>query len=1216
MREPAPRAGNPPENMSSQRAIPFAVLIPAYRPSAGLVDVVAALARKGIPAIVVVDDGSGPEFAAVFARVAQIPGVELLRHAVNLGKGAALKTGINFALCAYEGLKGVVTADADGQHHPDDIERVARVLEAHPDSLVLGARAFAGDVPLRSRIGNVATSVIMHALLGRKISDTQTGLRGIPAALLPRLLRLESTGYELELEMLLAAHDLSIPILEEPIRTIYEPGNQSSHFNPVIDSMKIYFVLLRFGSVSFMTAVLDNLVFYLAYRRLGNVLAAQVLGRVFAVVFNYSMVRRSVFYSRQRHKTVLPRYLGLVVASGSVSYAGIRVLTAQGMAAVPAKLLIESILFFVNFAVQRLFIFAPAPAYVEATPAAPRLSTADRLRRAYRDLRAQWAREYSWLVCGLFAAFLALEVAGFLGGRLFSQEIWLPVGLQRLARSAGVYLAFAVPVLAMAPWAFPALAVASLFLLTVVSVGPAAALAPVLFLVASSALGSRLLGRTKEDGAETDLCATLLGAAVCIFLMTFTARLPVNYPGVWAALLLVPIAMDWRGTFARLARWGGFLRAAELRTWPERAALGALVFILMTHWFAALKPEASADGLSMHLAIADNIAAHHALTFEPSRFVWAVMPMGADWTYSIVNLLGGEQATRLLNLAMLVVVELLLYRAVRRWATRPAALLLAALFAATPIVQLVTGNLFVENLLAAMILGTLTALWRFGETGERKFLYASAALGGTALAVKFGASAFMLAAAPFALIEMRRLRHSLGPRPLAAGALAAGLFLAAALPTYVIAWHKTGNPLFPFLNQKIHSPLLDPTVNLQDQRYRKPLTWHTLFDLTFHTGAWYEGQDGSMGFQYLVLAPLGLIAIVVVRRRPVVAAAVVAVGASLLVLHSEPNVRYIYAALPLISIPFAALLGWALAHRPWLYRTLIAYLVAATALDAYFLPSSSYYHKDFSMRRPFSRAERARYEDQAAPIRAVIAHFNRAHAGAAVLLTSGSDIAGLAGDVYENHWHQVNTLDRIRNTHSVPEMVDLMRGWKIGYFISPKPAPGSYAEPPALRRVLENCTAPEYEFNGYYLARLEPECRPEAPPPVRPNVLVPRGTYDDFDPALVFRGDWNHDDKFTGPAGHTISFSDDPAAQVSLLFEGTALTYVFTKAPNRGLAELTIDGASRAIVDLYSPKVEWRSRLRVCCLTNSRHLAVLRVVGRKRAASAGQYVDVDTFVVE
>src|SRR6476661_156767 len=107
----------------------LAVIIPAYRPSAGLIDLVQILSQKALPAIVIVDDGSGPEFREIFERAAQFPKVQLLRHAVNLGKGAALKTAFNYALCTWPDLVGVVTGDADGQHHPDDIEAVARRLE-------------------------------------------------------------------------------------------------------------------------------------------------------------------------------------------------------------------------------------------------------------------------------------------------------------------------------------------------------------------------------------------------------------------------------------------------------------------------------------------------------------------------------------------------------------------------------------------------------------------------------------------------------------------------------------------------------------------------------------------------------------------------------------------------------------------------------------------------------------------------------------------------------------------------------------------------------------------------------------------------------------------------------------------------------------------------------------------------------------------------------
>ncbi len=155
-----------------------------------------------------------------------------------------------------------MTADADGQHHPDDIEKVARALEEQPHWLVLGVRRFQGAVPWRSRMGNELSRRVVHLVVGQKLTDTQTGLRGIPAMLAARLLEIEANGYEFELEMLIAAHQLGVPIKEEPIRTIYEAGNASSHFNPLVDSMKIYFVLLRFASVSVMTAVLDNVVFY------------------------------------------------------------------------------------------------------------------------------------------------------------------------------------------------------------------------------------------------------------------------------------------------------------------------------------------------------------------------------------------------------------------------------------------------------------------------------------------------------------------------------------------------------------------------------------------------------------------------------------------------------------------------------------------------------------------------------------------------------------------------------------------------------------------------------------------------------------------------------------------------------------------------------------------------------------------------------------------
>jgi len=1208
--------------MNDDQTPRLAVLIPAYRPTASLPDLVRALAAKAIPAIVIVDDGSGPEYREVFSRATAFPNVHLVRHATNLGKGAALKTGINYALCAFPELVGIVTADADGQHHPDDIEHIAGTLLSHPDCLVLGSRGFDGDVPVRSRFGNTLTSMVVRALIGQKLTDTQTGLRGIPTSLLLRILKIESTGYEYELEMLIAAHHSSVPVIEEPIRTIYEAGNQYSHFNPIVDSMKIYFVLARFGSVSLMTALLDNLVFYLAFRHTGHVLGSQILGRVFAVGFNYSMVRSSVFYSKQRHKTVLPKYLLAVLVSGAVSYAGIRLLSAKlGINPVSAKLMVETVLFFANFAIQRAFIFTPQAGAGGQGAATQKPAVSKPPRPAARRPRGAPVRLLSWLIFLVFLGVLGLEVYGFRTGHLFSQHIWEPVGLQRLARFGGEYLAIAAPLLLIVPWTFAGLILGLTILGTAIAVGPQAVLATAFFLIASCALGSKLLGRAEEDSVETHLCATLLGMGVWIFLMTFLARLPVNYPAFWAVLLALPVAWDLRGVWRRLAYWGKKIRSAELRPPGERAAFALLVFVLLMHWLVVLKPEASADGLAMHLAIPANIAANHAMTFEPSRFLWSVMPMGADWSYSIVYLFGGEYGARLLNFAMLLLVEALLYCAVRRWVSPSIGFLILALFAATPMVQLVTGELFVENLVAAMVLGMMTALWRFGENGAKRFLYLAAVLAGTAIATKVGGLAFLAVVIPFAVVEVRRHWKSLGAKPAAVCAAAVLLVLLTALPTYAIAYGKTGNPVFPFMNQKFPSPLLDRAADISFDQYRKPLSWRVPFDLTFHTNQSWEGQDGSFGFQYLLLAPLAVVALLVARRRPAVSGAVVALGAAIVIMRSEPNARYVYAALPLLSVPFAALLGWLDGHQRWLARVLVCYVIACTALDAYFIPSSSYYHKDFSMQSPLSRAGRERYMAYTAPVRLVIAYCNRAHPRAAVLIVSGSDIAGLTGEVYENHWHQFTTLDQIRKTLDMETMLKLVEGWRVRYFIARKPTAGEYARPPALRELLETCTTPEYEAGDFYLARLEPDCgeRVEgaaARAASRPEIVVPPGYYDDFDPAIRYRGDWTNSDKFDGPFQHTISFSDVPAAEATFAFEGDALVYMYTKAPNRGLAAITIDGAAKGTIDLYSPAVEWQSSSRFCCLGPGKHLVVIRVLGQNNSRSTGQFVDLDGFRVE
>ena len=342
-------------------------------------------------------------------------------------------------------------------------------------------------------------------------------------------------------------------------------------------------------------------------------------------------------------------------------------------------------------------------------------------------------------------------------------------------------------------------------------------------------------------------------------------------------------------------------------------------------------------------------------------------------------------------------------------------------------------------------------------------------------------------------------------------------------------------------------------------------------------------------------------------------AAVVSITAMLMILGTEPNARYLYPALPLLCIPLAALLGWAGAHQRVLARALVGVAVVTGAINVYFLPASSYYHKDFF--GPFTNAQREAYLGVTAPMRVVIAWFNRAHPRAAVLLTQSSDIAGLDGDVYENHWHQYNTQEALRRDASIKDVRRTLDGWKVRYLIARKPTVTEYARPLALREFLDQCTVAEYAFREFYVARSEPVCRTAPDATLDPVLTATPGTYDDFDPSILLRGDWERSDRFAEAMDHTISYTDVAGAEVRFAFQGRALEYVFTRAENRGIAAVTIDGVKQANVDLYSRKVEWQSRVRYERLGPGRHVVAIRITGERRAGASGQFVDVDGFVV-
>ncbi len=248
---------------------------------------------------IVVDDGSGPAYADVFAKAAEYATV--LGYEENRGKGYALKHGLRYISEHIQGRYVIVTMDADGQHQVADAERVCEAARGRDDVLILGSRRQGKSSPLRSRFGNYVTRKVYTLSTGQVVYDTQTGLRAFDSRLLPFLLQVAGERYEYEMNVLLDASRFGVAIEEVAISTIYLDDNASSHFEAIKDSWRVYKEILKFSAVSLISCAVDYLAYSLLLWLGGGFLAVANIGaRFISATLNFTLNRKYIFKSEGR----------------------------------------------------------------------------------------------------------------------------------------------------------------------------------------------------------------------------------------------------------------------------------------------------------------------------------------------------------------------------------------------------------------------------------------------------------------------------------------------------------------------------------------------------------------------------------------------------------------------------------------------------------------------------------------------------------------------------------------------------------------------------------------------------------------------------------------------------------------------------------------------------------------------------------------------------
>ncbi|WP_417686013.1 GtrA family protein [Pseudidiomarina gelatinasegens] len=334
------------------------IVIPAFNPDQRLLNVVADLQnhRELFEAIVIVNDGS--ESTEIFTAIPPAENLHVLSHDDNCGKGAALKTAFRWVRTHKQSAQGVVTADADGQHLPEDIVKVLQAFKQQPQALWLGSRNFKEKgIPFRSRLGNTFARYTFQLGLRIKVPDTQTGLRGIPNTLLDDLINTPSNHYEFELDMLILAKRQGLQFCSTEITTVYEQDNASSHFKPLQDSIIIYKNFLKFSGVGIASAGIDYGLFALIYGLTGEILVAIAAARLVSGVFNFTLNRQWVFGRGSSLTRDATKYTLLAVTLVGLNYVFTKGLLWVGVTPFIGKPLAEVIVFLLSYRFQKKLVF-------------------------------------------------------------------------------------------------------------------------------------------------------------------------------------------------------------------------------------------------------------------------------------------------------------------------------------------------------------------------------------------------------------------------------------------------------------------------------------------------------------------------------------------------------------------------------------------------------------------------------------------------------------------------------------------------------------------------------------------------------------------------------------------------------------------------------------------------------------------------------------------
>ena len=634
------------------------------------------------------------------------------------------------------------------------------------------------------------------------------------------------------------------------------------------------------------------------------------------------------------------------------------------------------------------------------------------------------------------------------------------------------------------------LLIGGLFIYLALGTGVLSALSSLLFITSAYLLGRGVFHLTSnnDDHKTYYYRATLVGIALYVALFSILIHFPINTRSLYLAIVVLPFCTLTLRSF-RETLWLALTSKAQRSSQALQAisfrSVVASTFIIGYILRFAFFPTIGSDDNVMHLRMWTELTNTLHYSFNVENQIWSVAPFAYDLLHAILSIISNADARGSLNL---IVLTLLLYAL---WAISASTLksnadrlLVILLFCSTPIIAPLLIYLQTELFLAFLVTSAVRILLEREENAAVSKLISVLAVAALCAATKLPGmvlGAIVLTAYLPALIKDRNLllKGKNTYKTLAFLALVA-LFSFVALQSYAYSWLRTGNPLFPLYNGIFKSPYYS-LDNFSDPLYQKGFTLQSFWSLFYNSGAHYEANNFTSGFQYLYLFPLGLIALIASKATSRVIKFLLVLpvfGFGLAMFSATQYWRYLFPILPLASIIIGYLLvnpknidgTPEIGHK--VTQTVFVFLIG---VNIYFLPGIAWFLTT-PAQDAFTNNGKTSISESLAPSRAITAYLNATTHNPVVLYdVSASYGATLLGQPIYTSWYSPAKSWAFGSVKTKDEIALLIDQWKIEYVVWNSSFATSIASRQAMLGYLTEHGQPIYQMGSVFLYKLSKE---------------------------------------------------------------------------------------------------------------------------------------------